>query len=415
VSEPVLIERLAAGGDGVGHLADGLTVFVPRTAPGDRVVVEGLERHRRHANARVARVLEGGPDRVEPRCAHYERDGCGGCQWQHLRAEAQRRAKARIVGDALRRIGKLAVEDPLVVPSPAAFGYRGTVTLAVGGSGARRVVGLRRAGDAGVFALERCEIASEPLNTLWEALRGATAALPEGGDVRVVLRLAAGGALHVLVGGGEGAWLGAPDLAAAAAAAGLAPTVWWRPEGGAVRRMAGPGADPAVLAFEQANAEVAAVLRADVLAALPPAPARVLDLYAGTGEIGLALAGRGADVVTVESDARAVRRTEAEAARAGCRLRAVTARVEDVISGLLPADAVLVNPPRTGLHRAVAEALRAAPPGRLVYVSCDPATLARDLVRLGATGERLALVRAYEMFPQTSHVETMAVLQSPSR
>jgi len=414
VTETVSIERLAAGGDGVGHLADGITVFVPRTAPGDRVILERIERHRRHAFARAARVLEPGPDRAEPRCAHYERDGCGGCQWQHLSPEAQRRAKARVVGDALRRIGKLAVEDPQVVPSPLAFGYRGTVTLAVSGSGERRVVGLRRAGDAGVFGLERCEVAREPLNALWAALRGATTALPEGGEVRVVLRLAADGALHVLVGGGEGAWLGAPALAAAAAAAGLAPTVWWRPEGGAVRRMAGPEADPAVLAFDQVNAEVAAVLRAELLAALPSAPARVLDLYAGTGEVGLELAGRGLDVVTVESDARATRWTEAQAGRLGRRLRVITAKVEEVISSLLPADAVLVNPPRTGLDHAVAEALRAAPPARLVYVSCDPATLSRDLGRLGATGDRLAQARAYEMFPQTSHVETVVQLSDRS-
>ncbi len=412
MQETVRIERLAAGGDGVGHLADGLTVFVPRTAPGDVVRLGVVERHRRHAFGRAEAVLEPGAGRVEPRCAHFLGDACGGCQWQHLEPDAQLQAKARIVGDALRRIGKLEVPDPTVLPSPRAFGYRGTLTLAVEGRGRRRTVGLHRLGDARVFALDRCEIAREPLTALWVALRAAAGALPEGDEVRVVLRATPEGALHVLVRGGERAWAGAPAMAAAAAAAGLAATVWWQPDGGAVRHMAGPDADSAAITFEQVNAAVAAALRADVLEAVPAGAARVLDLYAGAGEVGLELAARGAEVVTVELDHRAVRWTEARAAERGLRVRAVAGKVEDAIAGLLPADVAVLNPPRTGLEAAVTAALRAAAPRRLVYVSCDPATLARDLGRLGATADRLTGVRAYDMFPQTSHVETLVVLDA---
>ncbi len=412
---PVTIERLAAGGDGVGRLDDGLTVFVPRTAPGDVIRPAALRRHRRHAFARVGALLTPGPGRVEPRCRHYVRDECGGCQWQHLSAETQRAARSRIVGDALRRIGKLDAADPEVVPSPDAYGYRGTVTLAVRGRGAARVVGLHRSGDAAVFPLERCEIAQEPLNALWTALRPAVAALPEGADVRLVLRVSPDGALHVVARGGERAWTGAADLGAAAAARRLEPTVWWQPEGGAVRRMAGPGAVPAAVTFEQANAAVARALRDAVLGALPPGPGRLLDLYAGDGAVGLEAAARGWDAVTVEVDARAVRWTEARALERRLAVRALAARVEDVVRGLLPAAVVVANPPRTGLDAAVAAALRAAPPGRLVYVSCDPATLARDLVRLGADAARLAVVRGYDMFPQTAHVETLVVLDRAGR
>jgi 23S rRNA (uracil1939-C5)-methyltransferase len=410
MAESVRIERLAAGGDGVGHLPDGLTVFVPRTAPGDLVGVRDVQRRRRHAFALVDSVLEPGPERVEPRCAHFVRDGCGGCQWQHLELGAQLRAKARIVGDALRRIGKLAVPDPQLVPSSLVFGYRGTVTLAVHGHGGRRTVGLHRGGDARVFQLERCEIAREPLNALWAALSGWVGALPAGDDIRVVLRVTPGDALHVLVRGGERAWAGGPALAAAASVAGLVPTVWWQPEGGAERRMAGPEADPAAVTFEQVNAGVAAALRSDLVDAVPHGAARVLDLYAGAGEVGLELAARGAEVVTVELDHRAVRWTEARAAERGLQVRTVAGKVEDAIRGLVPADTVIVNPPRTGLEPAVAAVLRAAPPRRLLYVSCDPATLARDLARLGATPDRLTLVRAYDMFPQTSHAETLVAL-----
>src|SRR5258708_39041604 len=99
----VAIESLASGGAGVAHLADGMTVFVPRTAPGDRVRLRDVRRRRRHAEAQLAEVVEPGPARVNPPCAHYVRDNCGGCQWQHLSAEAQVAAKRRISGDALRR------------------------------------------------------------------------------------------------------------------------------------------------------------------------------------------------------------------------------------------------------------------------------------------------------------------------
>lgn len=407
--ETVTIERLAAGGDGVGHLADGVTVFVPRTAPGDVVRLAGVVRRRRHAFARVAELVAAGEGRVAPRCRHFVEDGCGGCQWQHLTAGAQGAAKARLVGDALRRIGRVAVDDPPLVRSPDAFGYRGTVTLTVAGRGATRLAGFHRVGGAEVFPLERCAIAAEPLNALWAAVRPALRALPEGDDVRLALRVTPEGGLHLMVRGGEGAWTGAAALEAAARGAGLAPTLWWQPAGGAVRRMAGPETDAAAVAFEQVNAPVATALREDVLAVLPAA-GRVLDLYAGAGAVGLALAARGCEVATVEVDARAVRATKARASERGLRLRAVTAKVEDVLAGLLPADAVVANPPRTGLAAAATAALAAAPPSRLVYVSCDPATLARDLARLGAIPERLTALRAYDMFPQTSHVETLAVL-----
>ncbi|MFI5279832.1 MAG: TRAM domain-containing protein, partial [Gemmatimonadales bacterium] len=127
--EVVAIESLASGGAGVAHLPDGMTVFVPRTAPGDRVRLRDVRKRRRHAEARVAEVVEPGPARVSPPCGHFVRDNCGGCQWQHLTAEAQQSAKRRIIGDALRRVGKLDIADPELVPSPRTLHYRTTITL----------------------------------------------------------------------------------------------------------------------------------------------------------------------------------------------------------------------------------------------------------------------------------------------
>ncbi|MGD0992742.1 MAG: methyltransferase domain-containing protein [Gemmatimonadales bacterium] len=399
----------------MGHLADGMTVFVPRTAPGDRVVLAHLRRRRRHARAEAAELLERSKDRVEPACRHFEREGCGGCQWQHLSLEAQHRSKRRMVGDALRRLGGLAVEDPELVASPKPFGYRATITLTVRWRGSDPVVGFHRATGEGegageVFPLERCEIAREEVAGLWAAVRPALGSLPRGEDVRLKLRVAHDGTLHLIVNGGDRAWTTPQPLADAARQAGCPATVWWQPPGGAVRRMAGPAADKASVAFEQVNAEVAGALRAAVLDAVPPEAHEVLDLYAGTGEVALALARRGCEVTSVEAEDAAVRLAEERARVEGLSVRAVAARVEDRLAGLLPADAVVVNPPRTGLAPEVTAALAGQPPAALVYVSCDPATLARDLKRLGASPERLIL-RCFDMFPQTSHVETLAILR----
>src|SRR5689334_14413732 len=115
----VVLTRLAAGGDGVGRLDDGRTVFVPRSAPGDVIEPADLRLHKRFARARIGTLVEAGPGRVAPRCGHYDRDRCGGCQWQHLDIARQRSAKSAIIGDALRRLGKRDVADPEVVAADA--------------------------------------------------------------------------------------------------------------------------------------------------------------------------------------------------------------------------------------------------------------------------------------------------------
>jgi 23S rRNA (uracil1939-C5)-methyltransferase len=433
-ADVVVITALASGGNGVGRLADGMAVFVPRTAPGDRVRLRAVVRRRRHAEAQIAEVVEAGDGRTLPPCAHFTADRCGGCQWQHISPAAQAAAKRRILGDALRRIGALDIADPELVASPRVLGYRSTITLTVRWRGAHPVVGFHDGADPDrVFALDSCAIARAELNALWAAIAPAASALPKGDDVRLKLRVGPDGSRHVMVDGGEGAWTAGERLAQAAAVAGIPATVWWQPPGGATRRVAGGAADPAAVAFEQVNAEVAALLRAAVVeAALRPAtdggedgqadaahaggpgsrPARrVLDLYAGAGETALPLAQRGCDVALVELDARAVRRAVERAAAAGAALHCIVGRVEDHLAALLPADVVIVNPPRTGLSDRVTARLREGAVTRLIYVSCDPATLARDLKRLGVAASRIVELRAFDMFPQTSHVETLAVVE----
>ena len=143
MTDLVTITGIAVGGDGVGRLSDGRVVFVPRTAPGDRIRLrEGsLQRHRNFARADIGEIVEAGPGRVAPPCPHYVRDHCGGCQLQHLAYDAQLEAKRAIVGETLRRLGKLQIEDPEIVEGLDEWRYRSTISMAAkGGEGAAKTI-----------------------------------------------------------------------------------------------------------------------------------------------------------------------------------------------------------------------------------------------------------------------------------
>ena len=409
------ILRLAAGGDGVGKLPDGRTVFVPRTAPGDLVELTDLELHKRFARARVERLVEPASKRVTPRCPHYEVDQCGGCQLQHLSQPAQLEAKRAFVGDALRRLGGFDVPDPKIVAAAAAWGYRAKLTLAVANRG--RVIGLHRADRPDrAFDLKRCDIAAPELMVLWAALRERRRALPPEAT-KLVLRLDRSGMRHVVVEvEGTQVWGGAKELAAELTAAGAAAVLWWHPEGGAARVVAGNAGGPfPATVFEQVNPALGDRIRAWAVEQLGDAAGRhVWDLYAGVGDTTAMLLERGATVESVELDGRAVQLGQGSSQLTNVTRH--TGRVEEMVAQLRPPHFVITNPPRTGMNPRVVDAIREAGPTRVVYVSCDPATLARDLKRLasGSSAPRfyLAGVRAFDLFPQTAHVETVAVLES---
>lgn len=395
------VSSLAAGGDGVAR-HDGLVVFVPRTAPGD-VIDADVHLEGRVGRGAVQRVLQEGPDRVAPSCAHFEApDRCGGCQWQHLALDAQREAKRRIVADAFARIARRPIAPPPIHGGDG-WRYRRTLTLAIRRDGARSWAGLRAFDDPeAVFDLHDCLISDTRLLAAWRGILSAARFLPDEARLRGTVRWLDDRALFVLEGGREWARLSefltaVPDVAA----------VWWQAEGKRRRLVADrrpsevPGAS-----FVQVNAEIAARMQADVVeAVMTHAPVTVVDCYSGNGETALALQARGVQVAAVELDEEAT----AWAAR-GLRApsRAIAARVEEVLARLLPADVVLLNPPRAGVDARVTTALREQAPKAIVYVSCDPATLARDIARL--EGWRVAAVQCYDMFPQTAHVETVCTL-----
>lgn len=400
MTEQVRIERIAAGGDGVGRLHDGRAVFVPRTAPGDLIEPAELRLHARFARARLGRLVERGPARIPPRCAHYREDGCGGCQLQHLDDTAQRAARRVIVGDALRRIARLDVVDPELEPADAVWHYRSRITLAVDPAGP--VAGFHPIGDAEhVFSLVRCEIADERLNAAWQVVSAAAAAWPAALS-HIVLRVGRDDRVHVVFRG--------PVRPGAAWGKMTNVVCWWEaPEQPPRRITRGEGgADqipPGV--FEQVHQAMGARVRAFAVAELGDvAGALVWDLYAGIGETSAALAARGARVESVELDPAAVVTAERDG---GDQVLRHTGSAEQWVGGMRTPAAVVTNPPRTGMGDAVVRELAARRPARIVYISCDPATLARDLARLGAA-YRVGALRSFDLFPQTAHVETVVRL-----
>lgn len=409
----VRIERLAAGGDGVGRMADGLVVFVPRTAPGDLAEIEVVQRKRRFARGRVLRLLELGLGRLEPPCRHYVEDRCGCCQLQHLSEEVQLAAKRSFVGEALRRIGKRRVEDPPITGSPLRWRYRTKITLAVKGG----VIGLHRYDQPDeVFSLEDCLIAREPLMKLWSALKDRANLLPRGA-ASLTLREDRSEGLHLIVAGGEPPWDPGP---LASALEGMRSSIWWQPARGAARVVSGAVTGYPALAFEQVNRSLASSIREEAIASLGEVRDRIVwDLYCGVGDSAGLLAQKGARVYGVEVDRQALEWARQHHRIWSNRITFIQGLVEENLPRLPEPDRVVVNPPRGGLHPRVTRWLQAWAQRRrdqgdgirLCYVSCDPATLARDLARLPSL--ELLEVRAFDLFPQTSHVETLAVLGVP--
>lgn len=410
------IASISSGGDGVAR-HDGLVVFTPRTAPGDRVVAE-VSVQGRVGRGRLLRVERHGPARVAAPCAHYEApDRCGGCQWQHVDLAAQRDAKRTMLRDAFQRIAKREIPLP-PIHAGEPWRYRRSLTLAMRkrASGEWHA-GLRAFDDPeAVFDLDDCLISAEPVLAAWREVMVAAAHLPDEPRLRGTVRVIGERPHFILEGGTEWSALSAfldavPSLAA----------VWWQAEGKRRRLVADrrPAGEPGA-SFAQVNPEMAERLHAAVVQrALAHTPQRVVDAFSGAGDTAVALAEQGVRVVAIEADedatAYAATRFTAltgaggAAATSAAASRAIAARVEDVLPAHLPADVVILNPPRSGVDAKVTAALRTTPPKAIIYVSCDPATLARDVSRL--PGWTVHHIECYDLFPQTAHIETLCELR----
>lgn len=440
----VEVEGLSAGGRGIAR-HDGVVWFVSGGLPGDVARVEVERRRARFVEGRVLSILRPSPRRRTPNCPHQDR--CGGCPWMPLSENEQRSWKRRLIVDALIRIGGVA--DPPVEairdPSPP-MGYRSRVELSVGpGPGGRPTIGMHhRSPSQGLVDIDRCPVQHDQANAVLASARGfllsesRAAALTKltPGACRLLLRRSSA-TEQILVGLWESEQ---PFPHARALARHLSQT---HPElAGVVGLRARPGQrggiriEPLVgsprlverigelefavdaTTFTQVNPLGAnELVRLVVECAGDVRRAAVIDLFGGVGAYSLALAAHGLESATVcDADRAAVASGRRAARRAGLpRVRFVHEPVARFLARARAAGerarVVVANPPRTGLGQRVVDGIAAYRPRRVVVVSCDPSTLARDVKAFGGHGLRPTRVVPVELFPQTAHVEAVVALE----
>jgi len=365
----VQIQDVAFGGEGVARINE-FVLFVPFVIAGETAEVEVTEVKKHFARARLRRVITPSPERLEPKCAYF--GACGGCQYQHLDYPAQLRIKHKQVTDLFQRIGGLSphVIAP-VVPCPQPYGYRNRIMIRSQWNKPeqRLNIGFVR-GDCGLVEdVSECQIAEPALN---EQIRTVRQNPPPKGGIKIVLR--------------------------------IPPDDWEVPPD----------------SFFQNNFFLLPELVSTVRAKLRSSGTKhLIDLYCGVGFFGIELANAVESFVGVEYDQRAIAAARRNAATRHCSNgEFISGKVEEVLPKLVQrfspaATTVLLDPPRKGCWPETLHLLRAQRPAQLIYVSCHPATMARDLNALTADGVfRVAGVTPLDMFPQTQHVECVADLRS---
>lgn len=362
------VNDVAFGGEGVAR-HDGFVVFVPFSAPGEVVEAELVEVKKRFGRARLLRVIEPSPDRVQPACRYFGE--CGGCQYQHLNYSAQLRIKHKQICDLFERIGGIeAGRVAEIIPCPQPYGYRNRIMIRSQWDKFKQGlnIGFIRADNRLVVDIEECKIAEPAINRQIQAVRAQP---PPKGGLKVVLR--------------------------------VPPQNWDVPPD----------------SFFQNNFFLLPRLVEVVRDCLRQSGSRQLaDVYCGVGFFSIELADLVESFVGIEYDRMAVKAARQNAAiRNRSNGEYLAGPAEELLTKVMmrfdpQTTTVLLDPPRKGCPPTLLEALGQAPPAQIIYVSCQPATLARDLNILCASGVfRLAQVVPLDMFPQTAHVECVADLR----
>lgn len=429
------IERLCYGGAGFGRL-EGKACFVPFSAPGDRVRVRIVKEKRSFLEGELLELPVPSPLRIAPACPLF--GSCGGCNWQHLPYAEQLKQKGEIFGDSLRRLGRVE-EDCLhpVAPSAQQFGYRSRIQLKLSRKGGVTALGFFKGGSHEVVdAPQGCAIAHPLLNRMSAEFRALLGRLPELAAVsQIDLAMGDDGASVALL--HLDAKDPAPLAAALAGAAGELPSV----SGlflrlGAKSRIekvfgveslsyaipAGlfPGSRPMRLSFgrggfSQVNyPQNLQLIRSVFEMAQLTGTERVLDLYCGNGNISVPIAPFVSRLLGIEGYAPSIADALANAAANGVSNASFQVSDAALAVGRLAArgerfDLVILDPPRSGAE-SVGEIARLAPKS-IIYVSCDPPTLSRDLALLGDKGYRVVSSQPVDMFPQTYHLESVTLLK----
>ena len=405
------VDKVGHGGICVAHAPDGRVVFVRHAIPGERVIAQVTEAKPSYLRAEAVEVLRASADRVEPPCVFAGPFRCGGCDWQHVAVPAQRDLKAAVVREQLLRLAGLDLDVPVeeLPGHPDGLGWRTRVRFAADAGG---VIGFHKHRSHDIEPIDSCLIA----HPLVEELGVETKAWPGAVDVGVSVGAATGDRLVHAEGNGKRRphvpWLDAPTgVFVDGQRLGGRTTVRER-AGGRDWRVSGSG-------FWQVHPAAADTLIAAVLGGLDPQPGeKLVDLYAGAGLFAGALADLVGAAVAVESSAGAA----ADARRNLADLANVTVVEGDVLQTLSggaagigsKADLVVLDPPRTGAGADVVRAIAGLSPRRIAYVACDPAALARDLKTFAGHEYAVVSLRAFDMFPMTSHVECVAVLAPSS-
>ena len=424
-SDPVevTLTDMAHRGPAVGRL-DGQVVFAFYGIPGERVKVQLERKRKKFLQGHVVEVLEASPDRIKPQCTYY--GACGGCQWQHMDYASQVRLKQQIVEDQFARIGKQPVVIDAVHTPCSPWEYRYGCEIALS-----REAGFRQRGSRRVVAVEHCEIShpliSKLLATLNDMIRDGrvpdlwgknwveTRVIPQGDTAKLAL---------ILEGVRNVDLAAEPELRAVLDALTTIPeamSVSYRKPSGAVEPFAGPSMVGVEImgktiqfppgAFFQASVEMlpTAISRMRALAAIQ-ADESVLDLYCGVGIFGLFMAEDARRVIGIELDKQAIAAARETAAQWGLQnIEFLDLPAEKVTEDLPQVDVAVVDPPRTGMDPRVLRAVAGSAPSRIVYLSCEPSTLARDAALLHEEGYRAERLELLDFFPQTYHIETLAL------
>lgn len=375
----VEVEKLVAGGDGLARF-EGIPIFIPRSAPGDRLRVRLVERRPDYGRAEIVEILEPGRGRREPPCPFF--GTCGGCDLQHLEDDLQVELKAAAVEETLRRLGGLEGDLPIKTVAGQPWAYRVRTQLHTASKAGGVEVGYHSRRSSEVVAVDRCPVLVPELEGALGSLENY---LGEDGPRR----------LDLLVGEGD--------------ALSSAPVVPGLPHGVVRMRVGDLEFRLDARCFFQAHRQLLPTLVETAVGAWTGVEA--FDLYAGVGLFSLPLARNYQKVTAVEGDRVAARFARRNAQDHGFeRVEVVSRAVEGWIDEMPEgAERVIVDPPRSGLSRPVRTVLRNRAPARLTYVSCHAGTLARDLRELTEVYsiEELALL---DLFPQTGHMEVVAQL-----
>ncbi|MBZ5486761.1 RsmD family RNA methyltransferase [Halomonas aquamarina] len=425
----LVIERLAHDGRGVAHDAAGKTVFVDRALPEERVEVAVHVNRKRFDEAHVKALLSRSAQRVEPPCAYFGQ--CGGCQLQHMAIDAQRAHKKDVLRELFARQGMTLPSVGLLAGSSEHYRRRARLGVKVDGQGSV-LLGFRAAHSHRLVDIDQCHVLVEPLQSLMPALRALMGNLEAPRLVGHIELLTTDTECVVLVrqlkehAGDARRWQTFAEQQAVALGAWVGRESvefhWWGTPPVLQEVLHIPNQPPLTLGllpgdFLQVNADVNQQMVTRVVEWLAPkAGQRIMDLFAGMGNFSLPLAASGARVHAVEGSVTMVARIKDNAARNGLDISAQQADLSTAETArmLLKAhaglDTVVLDPPRSGAE-AVCQVLGRHEVPRVAYVSCDPATLARDAAHLVRAGYRITQVAVADMFLHTAHMETLMLFE----